>query len=436
MKRLIAMAMSLVLGLSSLSACASGPEKSSAPDVQSAVSNETNEQGGKNVTLKVAVSGSAQELEIQQKKFDLYTSEHSNVTIKPVDIGNERVQKLMTMIGSGSAPDILYLNEWTYVFANKKVLKNLDEFIEAESFDTTVYPESLLTPLRFEGSLYALPQEISPFVIYYNKDMFEAAGVPLPKDDWTIEEFYSAAKALTNPGEKVYGYRHPGNWADQVTGWISRAGADYDISGEKSKGLDTPETLSALTFLYNMVVVDKASPNPADLQAMGKGADAMFRNQKSAMESAGLWMLPQYKADPLPFEWDVVRMPKDKNQRTKAGILNWGISSDTKEPEQAWDLLKFLCGPEGMKIVAESSMALPASTDEDANRIVLESKFPANVKAFIDSVPDVDFLDQISTHRTEANTALQQLVDEMLIGKRSPEETQKELVKQIDDILS
>ena len=57
----------------------------------------------------------------------------------------------------------------------------LDDFIEAdEDFDLSYYPESLLVPLRYEDQLYALPQEVSPFVMYYNKDMFEAAGVDFP----------------------------------------------------------------------------------------------------------------------------------------------------------------------------------------------------------------------------------------------------------------
>lgn len=312
----------------------------------------------------------------------------------------------------------------------------LNDLIEQEQFDTSVYPESLLTPLRYEGELYALPQEVSPFVIYYNKEMFEAANVPLPTDDWTIDEFYAAAEALTDPAEKVYGYRHPGAWADQVLGWLSRAGVDFDISGKEVKGLDTPEALNALTFLYDLVVKDELSPNPAALTAMGKGADAMFRNQKVAMESAGLWMLPTYKENPLPFEWDVVRMPMDKNQNTKAGILNWGISKSTKNPEAAWDLLKFLCGPEGNRIVAESNMALPGSTDKEALQIVLDSKFPSNVKAFVDSVPDCDLKDQLSIYRTEVNTKVQQLVDEMLIGKSTPEETQEKLIKEINAILA
>ena len=444
MKKVLSLILALVMLSTVLFGC--GNSNSSAADEGSAAEGTANSDASaaeagngdeEPVTIEVAVSGSAQEMEIHQQKFDLYMEEHPNVTIKPVDIGTERFQKLMTLIGSGTAPDIIYINEWCYSLAYRDVLLPLDSYIEADTeFDLADYPESLLVPLRSEDQLYALPQEVSPYVIYYNKDMFEAAGLELPTDDWTMDDFYAAAKALTNPDKNVYGYRHPGAWADQILNWFSLSGVEFDTSGTEVTGLDTPEALSALEFLYNLVVVDKLSPNPAALTAMGKSADAMFRNQSVAMEASGLWTLPTYKADPLSFEWDVVRMPRGETQKVKAGILNWGISADTKNPDAAWDLLKFLAGPEGMRIVAESNMALPASTDEDANQIVLDTHFPENVKAFVDSVPDVDMTDQLSIYRTEVNTKLQELVDKMLIGESTPEETQQALIKEINGILA
>lgn len=444
MKKVLSLILALVMLSTVLFGC--GNSDSSAADEGSAAEGTANSDASaaeagngdeEPVTIEVAVSGSAQEMEIHQQKFDLYMEEHPNVTIKPVDIGTERFQKLMTLIGSGTAPDIIYINEWCYSLAYRDVLLPLDSYIEADTeFDLADYPESLLVPLRYEDQLYALPQEVSPYVVYYNKDMFEAAGLELPTDDWTMDDFYAAAKALTNPDKNVYGYRHPGAWADQILNWFSLSGVEFDTSGTEVTGLDTPEALSALEFLYNLVVVDKLSPNPAALTAMGKSADAMFRNQSVAMEASGLWTLPTYKADPLSFEWDVVRMPRGETQKVKAGILNWGISADTKNPDAAWDLLKFLAGPEGMRIVAESNMALPASTDEDVNQIVLDTHFPENVKAFVDSVPDVDMTDQLSIYRTEVNTKLQELVDKMLIGESTPEETQQALIKEINGILA
>lgn len=393
---------------------------------------------GKNekVTIEVAVSGSAQEIEVHQKKFDAYMKLNPDVTIKPIDIGADRVQKTLTLISGGKAPDILYINEMMYAYASKNVVHPLDDLIKKSNFDVSNFQENLLDPLTYEGKLYGLPQEISPFCIFYNKDMFKAANVPLPTDDWTVEEFYAAAKALTNAEKKVYGYRLPGGWADQIWNWITISGADYSVMGEKTKGFDSPEVLKSLTFLQDMVLNDKVSPNPADLAAMGKGADVMFVNKTVAMESAGLWMLPTYKANKLDFDWDVVRVPRDANQNCMAGVLNWAISKQSKHVDEAWDVLQFLVGPEGMKIVADTGMALPGSKDEAAIQTVLDSKFPANVSAFVDSVDSVDFRMQKNVYYTQVNDALNTEVELMLLGKQTPEETQNNLIKKFDKALS
>lgn len=437
MKKITSLLLALALMLT-MAACAGSNAGNADSKQEGAKTSSTadNKGSGEQVTVQIAVSGSAQELDIHQEKFDGFMKEHPNIKVEPVDIGTERAQKLMTLIGSGTAPDIIYLNEWTYVFANKGALEPLDEYVARDNFDTSVYPESLLTPLRFEDKLYAFPQEISPYCMYYNKTMFQNAGVPLPADDWTWDEFYEAAKQLTDPEKKIYGYRHPGNWADQDLNWISTAGVTFDTSGTEQKGLETPEALEALQFLYKMVVEDKVSPNPAELTSMGKTADSMFQNQQVAMQAAGLWMLPQYAAEELDFEWDVVRFPKNKTQNVKAGVLNWGISSSSKHKDEAWELLKYLVGPEGMKIVAKANMALPGSTDEDALQIVRDAKICDNVEAFIDSVDACDLVDELSVYRTEVNTCLGKTIDEMLIGKRSPEETQQELITQINKILA
>lgn len=170
MKKVLSLILALVMLSTVLFGC--GNSNSSAADEGSAAEGTTNSDASaaeagngdeEPVTIEVAVSGSAQEMEIHQQKFDLYMEEHPNVTIKPVDIGTERFQKLMTLIGSGTAPDIIYINEWCYSLAYRDVLLPLDSYIEADTeFDLADYPESLLVPLRYEDQLYALPQEVSP----------------------------------------------------------------------------------------------------------------------------------------------------------------------------------------------------------------------------------------------------------------------------------
>ena len=155
MKKITSLLLVLAL-LLTLAACGNtggSADQSSGSNEGKTSSTAGNKDSGETVTIQIAVSGSAQELDIHQEKFDGFMKEHPNIKVEPVDIGSERAQKLMTLIGSGTAPDIIYLNEWTYVFANKGALEPLDGYVERDSFDTSVYPESLLTPLRFEDKL-------------------------------------------------------------------------------------------------------------------------------------------------------------------------------------------------------------------------------------------------------------------------------------------
>lgn len=424
---MVALVISLMV---SMSACKTGNNDA---DKNANKENDNNAiKEDKPVTIQMATSGSAQEMAIRENTANKYMEEHKNVKIEWIDLGNERFQKLLTLISSGEAPDILYINEFVFAFAEKGVLEPLDDYIaNDDDFDLSQFYEGLIEPLKWEGKLYGLPQEVSPFVMYYNKDMFDEAGVPYPTDDWTKEEFLEIAKKLTNPEDKTYGYRHPGSdWFDQYLGWMSREGVNFYSEDLKSLDLDTPQTLDALQFLYDMVYENKVSPDPASIQAMGKGFDALFRNQKVAMDSAGLWMLPTYEAEPLDFEWDVVRMPKGSdNQNTKAGVLNWSISKNSEKKDVAWDVIKYFVGSEGMKDIAEGSMALPASRDEAANKIIIDSKFPENVSAFIESAEELDLSDQMSSKRNEIFTAIGNEIDAMLLGEQSPEETQKRIVE-------
>lgn len=392
---------------------------------------------GKKTKIQISVSGSVEEMKLRKEIGDLYTEQNPDIEIEWIDIGTDRIQKTMTLISGGQAPDILYVNEKVFALADLGVLEPLDSYIENDSeFDIDqIYP-NLLEVLRYDEKLYGIPQEISPFVVYYNKTMFEEKNVPLPTNDWTVDEFYEAAKALTDADNKIYGYRHPANWADQILGWIEREDVEFYKDNGKAIGWDNPNTLNALKFLENMVVKDKLSPDPADAQSMGKGFDAMFRNQKVAMQQAGLWDLPVYLETSLEFEWDIVKVPASLNQSTKAGVLNWCIAADSKNKEIAWDIIKFFTGEQGQAVIAKYNMALPSTKSEVANQIILDSKFPESVATFIDAVEDVDMKDQLSPHREEIQQLIIAEVDLLLLGQQTPEQTQQNIVDKANEILS
>jgi len=387
------------------------------------------------VTIKMAVSGSEQEKKLRYETADLFMKENPTIKIEWVDIGDERRQKTLTLISGGKAPDILYINEWTLPLAERNVLMPLDDTIAKDtSFDISEFYPDVLDAYRLNGKLYGLPQEVSPLVMYYNKNLFDQAGVPYPTDDWTQEDFVQIAKKLTDSKKKKYGYLSE-NWYGHYMGWLNRNGGKLFSDDGKKSGFDTPEALKALELMNKIVVEDHSSPNPAEQEAAGQGSDAQFRNQQVAMISSGMWLLPAFKSEPLNFDWDVVKMPKGETQATTAGVLSWSISKDTKHPEEAWKVLKFFVGHEGMKIVAKYNMALPASNVAEANQMILDSKFPANVKAFVDSAALVN-LDNFKHPKTsELDEKITTEIEKMLLHKQSPADAQKKIVEQMNSIM-
>ncbi len=396
---------------------------------------------GKKTVIQVAVSGSYEEIDIRKHIGELYMQKNPEVELEWIDLGGERYQKLLTLIGGGNAPDLLYVNEWTVALAERNVLEPLDDYIAQDTdFNIDDFYESLLPQATYEGKIYSIPQEVSPYVIYYNKDMFDRAGVEYPTMDWEVEEFFEKAKQLTDPEKKEFGYQHYIGWQDQWMQWINRAGMhELFTSDLKSTNYGTPEALAGLRVLRRMTVEDKISPNPASISAMGKSFDGLFRNQKVAMFASGLWILPPFDKDPLDFKWDIVKVPKDINRDTKAGILNWAISSNSKLKEESWDVLKFFVSKDGMSEIAASRIAMPSvKTDTDYYIELMREKksSPENIQVFYEVAPDVNTLDMVSSKREELTSLVDPEISKLEMGVTTPEEAQERIVQIANEFMN
>lgn len=420
-KKLLMSALGL-LSIGVLAACGSGDTK------------ETESSDGKTV-VTMAIAGSTQENKIRKETAEEFMKANPDISIEWVDLGNERYQKTLTLISGNNAPDILYVNEWTTALAEKGALLDLDDLIENDDeFDKSDYYDNLLQGDTYDGKLYAIPQEVSPYVIYYNKKLFDEANIEYPKDDWTQEEILETAEKLTNKDKNQYGFLLEKGY-NPTLGWLYRQGTSlYKDDSMAASALDSKEALDGYDFLNTLI--DKGiSPNPAEITASGQGADAMFRNGQTAMISAGLWLIPPFTDETLDFDWDVVQVPKAENQKVTAGILNWGISSTTKNKEAAWKVLKYFVGKEGQEKVASTGMALPSMNTPEVNDIARKLTLPSNMDAFINSVENVDMIGYSNPKSTEIQDQFEKEVEKMLIGNQTPQDTQQNIVNSMNKIL-
>ncbi len=273
-----------------------------------------------------------------------YMKLHPEVTIEPIPAGEG---KLDSMIAAGTPPDLFPIGDVTFPkYLKEKTILNLQPLIAAEKFDLSAYfPRILQTSQAPNGDLYALGPDFGAQLLYYNKTLFDQAGVDVPTEEWTWDNVKEAAQKITK-GEganKIYGTMPHSPWFAQFPLIWQNGGEIFNEDGTKCL-MDSAEAIEALSYIYEFVKQGQA-PTPQQLSGMGMESGQLFAAKRAAMFPGGHWEFNAFK-EATDFEWDVTVVPKRKNAVSFLHQAFWSASSKTKEPEVCWDWIKFTCGPE------------------------------------------------------------------------------------------
>lgn len=292
----------------------------------------------------------------------------------------------INQVATGAAPDIMFSAiEGFAETANRGLLRDLGPLIDADPTAKAVLDEldpNLLDGMRTRstGQLNFFPTEWNNIVVYYNKDMFDKAGVAYPADDWTWADFRETAKKLTiadaNGNVTQYGYFVPGfNFG--LTPWFLTNDASVLDTDWKQSAVTTDNFKELLQFLSDLINVDKSAP------AFESGVgDNKFVAGQVAMFSAGHWPIPEIRASGLT-NVGVQIMPVNKVKTTVFGIGGLAVTSASKNPELAWEFVKEMTGKEFQTELADFERSIPswrslATTDKYLS-------FPDNAAIFYGS---------------------------------------------------
>ena len=213
------------------------------------------------------------------------------VTVKTEHFpGPEYATKINTLIAGGTLGDAFWTAsiEGFNSYAASGVYEPLEELVAAEGFDLAAYIPSTVAALTFEGKLYGLPWGVHPgwYGLYYNKAMFDQAGVSYPTEDWTYDDLLEASKQLARPDEGIYGYATPLNyWGFEAA--IRAFGGDPISEDGTTVMLDEPEARSALAFLEDAIFRYQIHPSPEDIVS---GINPMIAADQLAMTTGGFWV--------------------------------------------------------------------------------------------------------------------------------------------------
>ncbi|ANP86969.1 ABC transporter substrate-binding protein [Rhizobium leguminosarum] len=301
-------------------------------------------------------TGSEAHLKMLNGIAESFKATHPDVNVKfetvPV---NDYTQKLTFQIAGGNAPDIAWMMEDAApAFENANLLKDLGPTLKAaEGYDFDDFSKPAMGLWQKDETVYGIPFSTSPFMIYYNKDMFDKAGLEDPltlaaKGEWNMEKFQEVSKKLaeTNPGKWGFEFKDGEGYASRMTHALLPPIRAYggDIWSNKECGFDKPEAVKAVKQLHDMVFKDKSIVPPGEQGDYFSGSSAMTVNQisrASKMAEAG-------------FKWGIAPLPTGPGGESpvigQAGLV---VFAQGKNTEIAAEFVAHMTNKENVATMAQ-----------------------------------------------------------------------------------
>lgn len=333
--------------------------------------------------------GAPEELTVWQAVVDDFQKANSNITVK-VDVSDwdSYWTKLNTLIAGNTPPDVFAMDAPLYLdWQSRGALLNLQPYIDANpAFLDGFYPQTL-TAYKVGDGYYGLPRDFQTIVLFYNRDMFDAAGVDYPTGDWTYDDLLAAAKTLTkdNDGDgKIDQYGISTDTWDMELFWSEAIWAygGKIISEDHSKTLigegGAREAWAFIDSLYKEGVM----PTPT---TSGEFGFDLFQSGMAAMTTIGHWAVPGYVQAGINF--DAAPMPKGPaGQATSVNSAGFVISKDSKNADAAFEFIKFALSEAGQKRLAELGFAIPVLKSVAESDSYLKQPGQLNQQVFLDSL--------------------------------------------------
>ena len=284
--------------------------------------------------------------------------------------------RLQASLPVGTGPDIMTHNSNIADFLD--YLYVLDDFLPGSGIDLSKFPKSIVDFYTFNGKLYAIPKDFDTIAVFYNKELFDRAGVPYPKAGWNWDDLSQTARRLTQGN--VMGFGMDVN--DAQVGWGNftrqqRGGPVHNPS--VGVNVNDSTMIEALEFLRKLMFVDRVMVDGNTIAETN--ASDLFMSERVAMITHGSWKVgPFYEA--MGDKLGVVEMPAGRNLGCQINGLGFALSKSTRSFDASFELLKFLATLEGQAATAQ--VVIPAY--EGAANSWLAAYPTLDLKVFLDSV--------------------------------------------------
>ena len=253
----------------------------------------------------------------------------------------DMVNELAKAMATGEAPDVTYIdNPDVALFASHNLLLDMKPMIDKSSVIKLdqIFPGPLAS-VTYNGGIYGIPRGANTIALYYNADMFKAAGLDPAKPPKTWDELYADAKKLTQPDKGVYGLAFSAAASEEGTfqflPWLQMTGGNYD-------NVNTPGGVKALNLWKKFIDEGIASK---DTLIRGQwDSTGTFNAGSAAMDISGPWELPRMSKD-AKFDFRVALLPVPEDGAPRASALGEGdnvIVANSKHPAEAFRFVEYM----------------------------------------------------------------------------------------------
>lgn len=340
------------------------------------------------ITLRFTVWDGDESLKVLRRLCREFEAQHPGVKVKLENFSDYALyhQKMLVQYAANVAPDVAMMDMGHFAaLANRGALLKIDELAaETPGFKLDEYYEPILRGHSIGGHLYVLPRDIAPMgLVYYNKRLFDQAGIPYPDGSWTWDfeerpelrekDFLWVCRQLTKKRAdgSIERWGFASGWPQLLAETFAYSlGARYgnDEEAPTKVTINDPRMIQAFQFASDFMNELKYMPNSTETSAVQmQTTQQMFVGETIAMYQNGIWEVPNMRkmlkpTDPNFFEWDITLFPayKDGTRAAPTGGSGYSIFASTKHPKEAWQLVQFMAGPPGMTAMAKAGIAQPA----------------------------------------------------------------------------
>jgi multiple sugar transport system substrate-binding protein len=282
------------------------------------------------------------------KLQEAFTAKYPNITLEITNIPEDQyVTKIDTALAANDPPDISFIYERRWIKAGKFL--PLDDMITAKGINLKTFNQGIMQDsCTYEGKVYCVGSYTGAVVLFYNKEMFDAAGVAYPATTqaMTLDEYAVAAAKLSKPNEdiqqRIWGTASAGApywWMDQRT--------EFSEDGRKTDGLVNDDETEHTYAILAQMVKDGYAPSSSQMQAMGE--TDLFAQKKAAMTIGDFSALSTLENEGIQYGVAPVPAPKDTKPWVPVWTDAFGVFSQSKHPAEVKEFLAFLA-TEGQRL--------------------------------------------------------------------------------------